>query len=72
MSKKLISDLRHMASLRAGEITPRHTRLLAEAANQIEMLTEIIHERERDNDKWRKRTIEAENRLRLRGMARNG
>ena len=72
MSKKLISDLRNLASIKVGNITPRHIRLLAEAANQIEMLTELIHERERDNDKWRKRTLEAESRLRLRGMAQSG
>lgn len=71
MKTPLISDLRHLASLKAGNITPRHIRLLSEAANQIELLQELLRERERDNDKWRKRTLEAEGRLRLRGMGLN-
>lgn len=69
MKTQLVSDLRQLATMKAGEITPRHIRLLSEAANQIELLTTMLHERERDNDKWRKRAIEAENKIRLRGSA---
>lgn len=72
MKTPLVSDLRTLASIKAGEITPRHARLLSEAANHIELLEDLLRERERDNDKWRKRTLEAESRLRLRGMEPKG
>lgn len=72
MKTPLVSDLRQLASIKAGEITPRHVRLLSEAANHIELVEEILRDKERDNDKWRRRTLEAENRLRLRGMALKG
>lgn len=66
---KIVSDLRQLAAIKAGEITPRHIKLLSEAANQIDLLQDLLRDKERDNDKWRRRTIEAESRLRLRGMA---
>lgn len=69
MKTPLVSDLRTLASIKAGEITPRHIRLLSEAANHIELLQDLLRDKERDNDKWRRRTLEAESRLRLRGMA---
>ena len=69
--KTMIADLRQLAVLRAGEITPRHTRLLAEAANQIELLTELLHQRERECDKWRVRAIQAEGKIKLRVGAQN-
>jgi hypothetical protein len=72
MKTPLVSDLRQLASIKAGEITTRHVRLLSEAANHIELVEEILRDKERDNDKWRRRTLEAENRLRLRGMALKG
>ena len=68
MKTPLIDGLRQLAAIKAGSISPRHIRLLSEAANQIELLQDLLHERERDNDKWRRRTLEAESRLRLRGM----
>lgn len=72
MNKHMIGDLRQLAAIKAGEITPRHTRLLSEAANHIEMLIDLLHERERDSDKWRKRALEAESKIKLRGMVQKG
>lgn len=68
MKDLLVQELRQQATIKAGEVTPRHVRLLSEAANRIELLIDLLRDRERDNDKWRKRTLEAENRLRLRGI----
>lgn len=69
MKTPLVSDLRQLAAIKAGNISPRHIRLLSEAANHIELLQDLLREKERDNDKWRRRTLEAESRIRLRGMA---
>lgn len=68
MKDLLVQELRQQAAIKAGAITPRNVRLLSEAANRIELLIDLLRDRERDNDKWRKRTLEAENRLRLRGI----
>jgi len=72
MKTPLVSDLRQLAAIKAGSISPRHTRLLSEAANHIELVEDLLRDKERDNDKWRKRALEAESRLRLRGMALKG
>lgn len=72
MSKTLVSDLRHLATIKAGEITPRHNRLLSEAANHIELAESLLRDKERDNQKWRKRALEAESRLKFRGSVLKG
>jgi hypothetical protein len=70
--KKFIGDLRQLAALKAGEITPLHGRLLSEAANHIDLLMELLRQREQEADKWRRRAVEAENKIRLRITARKG
>ena len=64
---KLIGELRQLATLKAGEITPLHGKLLSEAANHIDLLTDLLRQKEREADKWRRRAAEAESRIRLRG-----
>lgn len=68
MTDELISALRQQATVKVEGATPRLSRLLFEAANRIELQLDIIRDRERDADRWRKRALEAENRLRLRGI----
>lgn len=72
MKDNLVLELRQQAAIKAGGVTPRHTRLFSEAANRIELMSDLLRERERDNDKWRRRTLEAESRLKLRGMTTKG
>lgn len=68
MTDELISSLRQQATVKVEGATPRLTRLLSEAANRIELQIELLRDRERDADRWRRRALEAENRLRLRGI----
>ena len=68
MKDKLVQELRQRSTMRVEGASPRLQRLLAEAANRIDLLQDLLHQRERDNDKWRKRAVTAENILRLRGM----
>lgn len=69
MIDELITALRQQATVKVEGATPRLTRLLSEAANRIELQIELLRDRERDADRWRRRALEAENRLRLRGIA---
>jgi hypothetical protein len=69
MKDQLVQELRQQSTVKVEGVSPRLTRLLAEAANRISLLNDLLRDRERDTDKWRKRAIEAESRLRLRGIA---
>ena len=65
---KLIASLIQMSMMEGGEITPEVTKALGQAVNMLEMQQDLLRDREQRANAWRRRALEAESKLRLRGI----